>query len=304
MIKAITIVNALGESLRIDLKNPRSSGFAVRSITGLGPPKATINTTEVITNDGSLYNSSRVNQRNIVVSFYYMDVPTIEEVRQLSYKYFPINKEITFIVETDKRSAITTGYVESNEPDIFSDREGATISIICPDPYFYLYGNDGTNVTTFRGVVPLFEFPFSNESLTEELIEVGAIQELTEQNIYYTGDSDVGMDIIMEVNGEVGDITIYKLTTREQLKLVSEKLIAITGKGLSQGDKVIIKTSRGEKGVTLYREGNEYNILNCLEKGAAWLRLTKGDNLLAYTTSKGGEHLNFWIENKVIYEGV
>lgn len=304
MVNALTVINSLGEQLRIELRNPRETGFAVKSITGLGPPKANINTTEVITNDGSLYNSSRVNQRNIVISFLYLPVPTIEEVRQSSYKYFPINKEVTLIVETDKRIAMTKGYVEANEPDIFSKQEGATISIICPDPYFYLYGTDGVKVSVFRGVVSMFEFPFSNESLNENLIQLGAIQESTAQNIYYEGDSDVGMDIIMEAEGEVGDITIYKLTTREQMRLSSEKLAALTGSGLVKGDKVIIKTSRGEKGVTLYRQGDEINILNALDKGANWIRLTKGDNLIAYTTSRGGEYLNFWIENKVIYEGV
>lgn len=304
MVNALTVINSLGEQLRIELRNPRETGFAVKSITGLGPPKANINTTEVITNDGSLYNSSRVNQRNIVISFLYLPVPTIEEVRQSSYKYFPINKEVTLIVETDKRIAMTKGYVEANEPDIFSKQEGATISIICPDPYFYLYGTDGITVSVFRGVVSVFEFPFSNESLNENLIQLGAIQESTAQNIYYEGDSDVGMDIIMEAEGEVGDITIYKLTTREQMRLSSEKLAALTGSGLVKGDKVIIKTSRGEKGVTLYRQGDEINILNALDKGVNWIRLTKGDNLIAYTTSRGGEYLNFWIENKVIYEGV
>lgn len=304
MVNALTVINSLGEQLRIELRNPRETGFAVKSITGLGPPKANINTTEVITNDGSLYNSSRVNQRNIVISFLYLPVPTIEEVRQSSYKYFPINKEVTLIVETDKRIAMTKGYVEANEPDIFSKQEGATISIVCPDPYFYLYGTDGVTVSVFRGVVSMFEFPFSNESLNENLIQLGAIQESTAQNIYYEGDSDVGMDIIMEAEGEVGDITIYKLTTREQMRLSSEKLAALTGSGLVKGDKVIIKTSRGEKGVTLYRQGDEINILNALDKGANWIRLTKGDNLIAYTTSRGGEYLNFWIENKVIYEGV
>lgn len=304
MVKAITVINSLKERLRIELNNPRKSGFAVKGITGLGPPKANINTTEMITSDGSLYNSSRVTQRNIVLSLLYLPVPTIEEVRQLSYKFFPINKEVTLIIETDKRTAVTKGYIESNEPDIFSKLEGATISIICPDPYFYADGDDAINVTVFRGKENLFEFPLVNDSLEENLIELGAIRESTTQNIYYAGDSDVGVDIVMDVSGEVGDITVYKITTREQFTLQSGKVAALTGNGFIKGDRIVVRTSRGEKGVTLYRDGDEINILNCLLRGADWIRLTKGDNLITYDTTKGGEFLDFWIENKVIYEGV
>ena len=68
MIRAVTVTNYLGESKRFELAFPEKSGFAVQSISGLGPSKADINTTEISTNDGSLYNSARVNSRNIVMS--------------------------------------------------------------------------------------------------------------------------------------------------------------------------------------------------------------------------------------------
>ena len=45
MIKAVTVTNHLGESLTMDLMQPEGSGFTVRSISGLGPVKATVNVT-------------------------------------------------------------------------------------------------------------------------------------------------------------------------------------------------------------------------------------------------------------------
>ena len=41
-----------------------------------------------------------------------------------------------------------------------------------PNPFFYSAGEDGVNTTIFYGVEPLFEFPFSNESLYECLLEL------------------------------------------------------------------------------------------------------------------------------------
>lgn len=72
MIRTVTVTNHVGESLVIDLRYPEKSGFIIRSITGLGPAEATINTTEVATNDGALYNSARLNSRNIVLSVVFM----------------------------------------------------------------------------------------------------------------------------------------------------------------------------------------------------------------------------------------
>ena len=105
MIKSITVTNYLGDSIKLDLARPEESGFVVTSVTGLGSGKANINMTEVATNDGSLYNSSRLPSRNIVISLKYLWQSTIEDVRQLSYKYFPIKKKLTLLIETDNRQA-------------------------------------------------------------------------------------------------------------------------------------------------------------------------------------------------------
>ena len=60
MIKSVTVVNHLGESLKLDLASPEKSGFIVKSIEGLGPVKATVNTTKMSTTDGALYFDERI----------------------------------------------------------------------------------------------------------------------------------------------------------------------------------------------------------------------------------------------------
>ena len=60
MIKSVTVVNHLGESLKLDLASPEKSGFIVKSIEGLVPVKATVNTTKMSTTDGALYFDERV----------------------------------------------------------------------------------------------------------------------------------------------------------------------------------------------------------------------------------------------------
>ena len=263
MIKSITITNHLAESITLELERPEDSGFLVLAVEGLGPGKANINVVANATGDGSLYNSARVNARNILIRLRFLENPTIEATRQLSYKYFPIKKRIKLTIETDNRECYIYGNVESNEPNIFSNEEGTQISLVCPDPYFYSLEN---HTTIFSSAESLFEFEFSNESLAEDLINFGEITRDVVQNILYSGDAEVGVVITIHVFGPVSNITIYNLNTRESMKIDTDRLVVMTGVGLSTGDDVIISTVKGDKYVFLLREGQYINILNCLDK--------------------------------------
>jgi hypothetical protein len=304
MIKSITVTNYLGDSIKLELGRPEQSGFLIKSISGLGPSKANINTTEVSTNDGSLFNSARLNQRNIVFEFIFVESinrESIEDIRQKSYKYFPIKKNVDLLIETDNRIVKATGYVESNEPNIFSSQESAQISIICPDPYFY---STKKTVTIFSGIEPLFEFPFENNSLTDNLLEFGRIIVDQEKNVFYKGDSEVGVVIYIHAVGEATNLTIYNPLTREVLNVDTDRLEALTGSVIKAGDDIIISTIKGQKFIRLIRDGEYINILNCLGRNSDWFRLVKGDNVFVFTAETGERNLQFRIENSIVYEGV
>ena len=247
MIKSVTVTNYLGESIKLILGEPEKSGFLIKSITGLGPGKAEVNTTKLSTIDGSVFNSAKVNERNIVLTIVFLEKDTIEDARQLTYKYFPIKKPLTLLIETDNRYCYAEGYVENNDPDIFSIQEQTQISVICPDPYFYSAGETGKNVTIFSGIEPEFEFPFSNESLTENLIITGAIQNKTEEVITYNGDSETGVFIRIHAIAAVKMITIYNTGTRELMKIDTDKLASLTGNGIIARDDILISTVKGNK---------------------------------------------------------
>ncbi len=307
MIYSFTITNYLGDTIKLTLREPALSGFLIKSVTGLGPVKANINTTEVATNDGSKFNSARLTQRNIVFQMAFVDTvygESIEDIRQKSYKYFPTKKNVDIIIETDNRYVKTTGYVESNEPNIFSSQEGAQISIICPDPYFYTAGENGDIVTEFYSIAPMLEFPFSNESLTDPMIVFSEIQSRAAGVITYYGDTEIGIVIRIHALGEATNISIYNTDTREVMRIDTDKIEKITGKGLVVSDDIIINTTKGNKSITLLREGVSYNILNCLWKNTDWFTLAKGDNVFAFTAETGITNLQFRVENKIIYEGV
>jgi hypothetical protein len=301
MIKSITVINYLDQSLVLELLCPEKSGFVVQEVTGLGPSKANINITENATSNGASFNSARVNARNIVLTLKLLASPTVELIRQKSYKYFPLTKRVKLIIETDTRICETYGHVEANEPVIFSQSETTQISIICPDPNFYSVGN---TVTVFSGVEPMFDFPFSNDSLTDDLFIMGDIILNQEKTVYYTGDSEVGVTIMIHSMGDVQNLTIYNVTTRESMLIDTTKLALLTGFGIIEGDDIIISTVKGHKTIQLLRNGVYTNILNALGKNADWFQLTQGDNIFAFTAESGDSYLQFRVENQIVYEGV
>ena len=304
MIKSVTVTNYLGESLLLELSNPWEVGIAITKIEGLGPVKASINSTEISSGDGARFNSARIGTRNIVFTFRLLEAPTVEDSRQKTYKYFPVKTNVTLLFETDNRLCQITGYVESNKPNIFSEEEDTQVSIICPNPYFISMDNGGMNTVVFFGSEPTFEFPFSNESLTEPLIVFGNIKLRQEEIVPYDGDSQVGFTIKMHALGEVRQITIYNTKTRESMKIDTDILNEITGSGIIAGDEITISTIKGDKHITLLRDGEETNILNALGKDVDWFQLSKGDNRFAYICEYGAENLEFSINYQTLYEGV
>lgn len=303
MIESIMVLNHLNDLLELPLRDPYSTGIAIRSIDGLGPGKAAINTSSFAMDDGALFSSARLGTRNIVLSLEFLEAPTIEDVRLLTYKHFPIKKPVTLIVNSATRSGVIDGYVESNEPNIFSNREGSVVSIICPRPYFTSWG---TEVVSFSSLVPAFEFPMENTNPTVKTLEVGTIQMVFEKNLYYDGDADSGVLITINASGPSGNITIHNTSTLESMMIDTTKLAAVKGSALAAGDIIYISTVKGDKFARLLSGGVYKNIINCLGMNVNWLQLSRGDNLFSYTTTPVGDanNLKFTVSYQPLYEGM
>lgn len=307
MLKNVKITNYLGKSMTYTFEQPTiddDSGLLITEIEGLGPVKANINMTTLATADGDIFNSSRLEGRNIVIHARFTYASTIEEARLMSYMYFPIGHKLTFHIETDNRIAETEGYVESNEPNIFSEESDVQISVLCESPYFLSVDEEGNKQTSFSNVIAEFEFPFSNESLTEPLLEFGSIVNKKENTVYYDGDAETGCIIQLHAIGEVENVNIYNIKTGEKMVLDTDKLETLTGNKLIYGDTITINTIKGRKSITLLRNGVSTNILNILGKDSDWFQLAKGDNLFAYTAEYGEANVQFMVQSQIIYEGV
>lgn len=143
MIQSIAITNPSSETLTMPFDETMpDTGIVITNVSGLGPVAATVNTESIAGLDGSMYTGAYQRTRNIVFTLRLVETSnlTIEDCRLKVYQYFPVKGLVKITVDTDARSVYTVGYVESVEPDIFSNRESVQVSVVCPEPYWFESG--------------------------------------------------------------------------------------------------------------------------------------------------------------------
>ena len=283
MIEMVNITNEINDSLDLILTDPYQSGIAITGIDGIGASKATVNTREGASFDGSLFNSAKLDERNIVLNLQIVGVD-VEEIRNKIYRLCTPKKQITVTIKTDLKTCAIDGIVESCEPDIFSQNETVQVSIICPQPLFRRVDANGKQTESFSSLISLFEFPFEG-SFEVDNINLGEIEKFISKTVYYNGEEDTGMIINVHALAPVSLLEIYNINTREKISIDMNKLEQFTGSGLKTGDDIIINTNRGNRYIHLLREGKTYNILSCANKDLSWFQLKKGDNIFTYITN-------------------
>lgn len=308
MLHSFTIINQKGEALELELSNPEKSGLMVAKVEGLGPPQATINGQEMATSDGMLFSSARAQSRNIVFSLVMVSRDenspygylSIEQSRHLTYQFFPLKKEITIYISTDTRRLYCKGYVESNLPYVFSQEEYAQISVICPDPYMYVEGDERT---VFSGTRGAFEFPV--EAIDpNKLINFGDIWIDTRAILNYQGTVDTGILITIHAMGPARDIRIYNVDTREQMIIDTELIRTITGAEYGKLDDIVISTVKGNRYCRLLRNGKYVNIIGALSKDTDWFQISAGNNGFAFAAEAGADNLSVTFSYQNAYVGI
>ena len=279
----LIVENERGDRLELTQNN----NYDVLDVSGTNPPTATINTVNIANVDGSRFNSSRVGQRNIVITLNIR--PPIEANRIALYKYFKVKHWCKIYYKNDSRDVFIEGYVESFENNPFTQLQQPQISIICPQPFWKSVNE--INVK-FSNTNALFEFPFS---IPSEGIEFSTIEKLTTT---YINAGNVATGGIIELHATADQILnpiFYNRTTQEYFGLTFDMLI---------GDHITINTQQGEKSVTLLRDGVKTNILSARQSGSSWITFEPGENEISYGADKGANNLNVSVLAVQKFEGV
>lgn len=282
MFQSVTVTNYIGDSLELPLTWPNDAGLLISSIDGISPGNVQVNSQDYAVLDGGVFNSSRIGTRNITIEFYYGFTPQIESARHRAYVYFPVKEQVRLDFKTDERWLSIWGWVESNETQIFSEQEKGQVSIVCPDPYFY--EKDVTSYV-FGTYIPAFEFPFSNESLTEPFIYFGEYGPGGLYNVDYNGDIEVGAIIRVRFlkDPEMQEIKIASLIDNKILKLNIADIESRCGITIQENGEIVYNSVRGQKDIYYEYFGKKKSIMNTFDVTTfPWMNLYPGRNQYTY----------------------
>lgn len=258
------IVNSAGQMLTLTNNEPY---FQLFNITGIDPPNATVNLLNVATIDGTVFNSSKLQTRNIVL--YLRINGNVETNRHTLYRYFRVKEPCTFYYKNDTVDVKIDGYVESVSVPMFTNSEVMQISILCPDPYFKSVGSYTTTLAADA-----------------------------QTKITTHSQSAVGMTITIGIRTTVSNIIIQNTVTN--------KYIRFTNSQFYSGDTITINTRQGQKSIILTRSGVESNRIGDLAEGSTFLQLASGDNYFSYEGNSGAanQYMDVTVEYSDEYRGV
>ena len=147
------------------------------------------------------------------------------------------------------------------------------ISIICTDPYFRSVGEKREIISYLH---PLFEFPFAiNQNNPIPVSELA-----TNRQAIIDNDSDAETGVVIEINvfGTINIIQINALNTGEFIG-VSDTFY--------ENDKIVIDTTKGQKTVSLVRNGTKTSIFGKLLTNSRFFQLQSGINTFSYSIDNG-----------------
>ena len=110
----------------------------------------------------------------------------------------------------------------------------------------------------------------------------GNYAQALEQLLQYEGDVQIGALFTINIYGALRNFRIYNIDTRTYMTFDDEKINALTGAYLQDGDLIELNTIKGNKYVRLKRGNEYYSLLNCINNDADWFQLNVGDNIYTY----------------------
>lgn len=280
---SLAIQNEYGELLNLT----GNSAYTVLTVTGTNPPPATINTANIAGVDGTRFNSSKMNQRNIVIKLN-IEQP-IEQNRLALYRFIRVKRKLRIFYKNSDRDVYIDGYVESIENNPWSRKQQPQISIICPRPYWLSQSETSVD---FAETNAMFAFPFS---IADGGIPFSGVNIVTD-TIINGGEIDTGGIIkIKATSNQIVNPKFYNRTTQTFFGVDVE---------MQSGDIITIDTQIGEKSVTLTRSGTTTNILYQMASGSTWVQFAPGVNQISYDADEGAANLEVSVTLIQKYEGV
>lgn len=233
--------------------------------------------------DGAQFQGSTVKYRNIVLTL--KDTGGADEFiadRNLLDQLFKDGEYGTLEFTEGGQTRVIEYVVEYSKCDGNHTKRLHTISLICPDPFFYDPEDTSIYLASWESN---FEFEFEDEG---EGFEFGYQSPVKIQNIVNeNAENNIGLTIRIRCNGPVTNPSIVRVESDTHIKVGS----AAKSLETEAGDIITITTATGNKHVYLTREGVTTEINEYLTEDSEFIQLMRGNNNIGYDADAGDEYM-------------
>ena len=245
--------------------------------------------------DGSTYHGSVTKMRNIVLTLRDSPYDDHERNRAILYSLFKAKSVGIFTYYENKTVRQIEYYVESVIIDSRKNSRRATISLLCPDPFFVDLEDINVQMAAW---IPDFEWQHMFVSAGEEYGHRDNEQIKTIENDSAT--DNIGLTITIDVFGDVTNPKITHVEMGESVEIGTEA----NPLELESGDKVIVTTHKNNKKVYLVRDGVKTEINGYLSENSEFIQIMSGNNTFGYSADSGESYMSIAISFRYRYEGV
>ena len=268
--------------------------FFLEDCDGVYEVSNNVSTSDNTMTDGATYLGSVTKLRNIVLTLRDRPSGDHRENRTLLYNLFKPKSAGTLTYKEDDIERQIDYYVESVSIGGTERSRQATVSLICPDPFFV----DPDEITVIlAGWDAQFEFEHEFVDGGEEL---GVrVQELSKTIENTSAAENIGLTITIEAEGAVTTPTVTHVEQEESITVGTDDMPYT----MAMGDKIIITTGTNNKHVYEVVDGVQTEINEYLTEDSEFFQLMSGDNTIGFSAVSGEDNMIVTVSYQYRYLG-
>lgn len=269
------------------------SPWLLTDVDGVYLIDANLYTSDNTMTDGATYQGTTIEKRNIVLTL--LDKGTDHKAdRTFLYQVFKPKAPGTLVYEEDGDEKSIDYYVENVSIEGLGKHRSATVSLICPDPFF----TDTIDTEVIiAGWQKLWTFPheFTLESFGERTkTKIGTVNNESAAD-------NIGLTITITATGAVTNPSITRVESQQTMKIGTSS----SPFTMASGDVLRITTGVNDKHVYYTANGGtEEEINQYLDESSEFIQIMRGINSIGYTADSGDDYMDVLMTFRYKYLGV
>lgn len=284
--RSITCLNNDGVSITFGEKG--LSPFLLVAAEGIYEVANNVTISENTMTDGGAYQGSIAKIRNIVLTL--KDITNHVYNRNLLDALFKSGTPGTLVFKEDENEREINYYVESINSTGESGARTYTVSLLCPDPFFYALSDVVVYLAAWMG-----NFEFAHEFI-EAGEEFGYRSNQRSLNIVNEQAEDgTGLNITISAAGVVQNPSVIRVESNEAITIGTTS----TPFDMEAGDTLLITTADNDKHVYLTRNGITTEVNQYITEDSVFIQLMRGNNNIGYSAAVGIDQMSVRISYRL-----